>query len=83
MNKPTTMLKEEFEQNLIQLINNANLPPFVIELVLKNLCLEIKELANKQALREKEEYNHRLAEEQKERVNGDAEGRPESDKEEV
>lgn len=79
MNKPVSILREEFEQGLIQLINGSSLPPFVIEMTLKNYYLEVKELATKQAAQEKEQYNYQLSEEQKERVKDDAEDRPESD----
>lgn len=47
-NKPATLLKEDFEQGLINLCNSSGLPFFVMEYILKDLYLEVKALAQKQ-----------------------------------
>ena len=46
--KPSTLLKEEFSRDLINLCNNSELPFFILEYVLKDVYLEVKSLAQKQ-----------------------------------
>lgn len=46
--KPTTLLKEDFTQSLIDLCNNSGLPFFIMEYILKDVYLEVKTLAKKQ-----------------------------------
>ena len=48
MDKPFSMLCEEFRQELADLINNSGLPPFVIESVLKNYMNEVSSFARNQ-----------------------------------
>lgn len=46
--KPHTLLKEEFVRSLIDLCNNSGLPLFVMEYILRDVYLEVKNLAQKQ-----------------------------------
>lgn len=46
--KPTTLLKEDFTQGLIDLCNNSGLPFFIMEYILKDVYSEVKTLAKKQ-----------------------------------
>lgn len=48
MNKPITMIRAEFVQNLVNSINTSELPLFVIESILKDIYLEVKAAAQKQ-----------------------------------
>lgn len=48
MNKPVTVVCEEFKQNLANLINNSTLPPFVMEDILKSIYLEVRDIVKKQ-----------------------------------
>lgn len=66
MNKPTTLLMEEFKQNMAKLINDSGLPAFVVEYIIKDLYTEISQLAMQVAEQEKAEYVQSLSEENKE-----------------
>lgn len=62
MNKTSAMIFEEFKQDMANLINNSNLPPFVIELVLKDYYNEIHALAQRQYENDKIAYAQALQE---------------------
>jgi hypothetical protein len=66
MNKPSTIIYEEFKQDLANLINNSGLPAFIIEPVLRDYLIEIKTLAQKQYQADKAEYEKSLANQIKE-----------------
>lgn len=65
MNKPSSMLCEEFKQKMITLINTSGLPAFVMELILENYLAEIKLLSQRQYQQDKANYENALAAEQK------------------
>ena len=65
MDKPFSMLYEEFRQGLTSLINNSCLPPFVIESVLKNYINEVNSLARNQYQIDKTKYESILSEKDK------------------
>lgn len=46
--KPATLLKEDFSKNLIDLCNNSGLPFFILEYILRDVYMEVKNLARKQ-----------------------------------
>ena len=48
MQKPLSVARYEFIQQLTNLINGANVPFFVIESVLKDMYVDVKALAQKQ-----------------------------------
>ena len=56
INKPTSLVKEEFTNELINLCNNSQLPLFVIEYILKDLIQEIHTLSKRQYEVEKQQY---------------------------
>ena len=56
MDKPLSVKKEEFEQGLVQLINNSGLPSYMIEPILKALHLEVKEISVTQTNNERQQY---------------------------
>lgn len=56
MNKPSNLLYEDFKRDLTNLINNSNLPAFVVELVLQNYLSEVRAMAQKQYQLDKAEY---------------------------
>lgn len=60
--KPVTLLKEDFSRNLIELCNNSGLPLFVIEYILRDVYMEVKELAKRQYETDLEKYNSNLQE---------------------
>ena len=48
MQKPSTVLRQEFVENLAELINTSELPAFVLADVLKNTLTVTQELADRQ-----------------------------------
>lgn len=65
MDKPFSILYEEFRQGLTNLINNSCLPPFVIESVLRNYTSEVNGLARNQYQIDKANYERLLSEKDK------------------
>lgn len=55
--KPTTLLKEDFLTNLVDLCNNSGLPLFIVEYILRDVYAEVKALAQKQYEADLMEYN--------------------------
>ena len=66
MNKPLSVKRQEFIENLVNLVNSADLPPFVMEPIIGNVHVSVKNLINEQYKREKELYDKFLAESEKE-----------------
>ena len=62
MNKPITLVYEEFKQSLANLINNSGLPLFVVENVLQNYLIETRSVAKQQYEFDKAEYEKSLKE---------------------
>ena len=63
MNKPITIIYEEFKQELANLINNSGLPPFMIESILQSYLYETKMVVNRQYQLDKVKYENSLIEE--------------------
>ncbi len=64
MDKPLSIRKEEFEQGLVQLINNSGLPSYIIEPIMKAYSLEVKELCRTQTENERQQYLEALKEQE-------------------
>ena len=60
MNKPFSMVCEEFKQEMANLINNSGLPPSIIELVLQNYLNETSNIARNQYRIDKTQYEQSL-----------------------
>ena len=58
--KPITMLRQEFIDVLSDAINNCNLPMFIIEPILKDMYLEVKSLSQQQYEIERKAYESKL-----------------------
>ena len=58
--KPISIVREEFISQLIEIINQVHLPAFIIEAVLKDLYLESKSMAKRQLEMDKEMSNQAL-----------------------
>lgn len=56
MNKPSTIIYEEFRQELANTVNKSGLPAFVIELVLRDYLDEIIAIRQKQYQADMAEY---------------------------
>ena len=63
--KPMTVKYEEFKRDLANLINNSGLPAFVVEPVLKDYLIEIKDVVKKQYETDKSQYESSLQSNQK------------------
>lgn len=62
MEKPITLIYEEFKQGLTDLIHNSGLPPFVVEPVLQSCLSETKNAAKHQYEYEKALYEKYMSE---------------------
>lgn len=62
INKPTGLFIEDAKQSIINTINEVNLHPTLLEMILRDIYNEAKELARAQYEREKAEYEQALAE---------------------
>lgn len=60
MNKPITIIYEELKRDIAELINASNLPPFVLESLIKDFFIEISDVAKKQYEHDKEQYESEL-----------------------
>lgn len=65
MNKPFSMVCEEFKQEMVNLINNSGLPLPVIELVLQNYLYETSNIVKNQYRADKAQYEQSLLEKEK------------------
>lgn len=65
MQKPITIIKQEFTERLVKYINESSLPPFVIEYILKDIINEVH-LASVQQLKfDTERYQKQISENKK------------------
>lgn len=60
MDKPILLLKEDFTNNIMDLINNSGLPTVLVELILQNILCDIKITIIKQYMQQKQEYEEFL-----------------------
>lgn len=54
--KPLTVARHEFVETLTNLINECQLPPFVIEAVLKDVYTDVRIVAQKQLENDMKKY---------------------------
>lgn len=66
MEKPITVAREDFVNDLVSLINNSQLPMFVVLDVLRSTTDEVREAAKRQYEVEKEKYKKSLEENKEE-----------------
>lgn len=64
MQKPISLIIEETKKNLAQIINDSELPIYVLLPMLKDLYAEAQGLYSQFALKEQQEYKKALAEEE-------------------
>ena len=60
MDKPISLTIEETKQSFIDVINNANLPACILELIVKNIYDDVKEFCMQQYQNDKKEYDQSL-----------------------
>lgn len=61
INKPVSMLYEEFRSGLTNLINTSGLPAYLIETILQNYLYEVNAIGIKEYQAEKEQFERRIA----------------------
>ena len=66
--KPTTVVVEEFRNDLATIINTSNLPPFVVEPILQEILNEVKVVKQRQYEIDKARYEQALLEDGKEEL---------------
>ena len=57
MNKPITIVREETKEQIAAIINNSGLPAFVIEPILQEFLIEVRNVAIRQYEYDKQQYN--------------------------
>lgn len=60
INKTITMIIKEVRDDLTNIINNSQLPPCIMELILSNLLSEVKVISEKQYEVDKAQYESYL-----------------------
>ena len=68
MEKPLSLKREDFAQNLIAVVNDCGLPPCLAYEVLKNVTAEVNLLAQRQYEEDKKLYEESLKTEVAENV---------------
>ena len=70
--KPMSVKRVEFINELVKLVNNSGIPPFVLEPILKDAYASIQMEANKMYLSEKQQYEEQMNKEYEEQMNEDS-----------
>jgi len=70
MNKPFSIAYKEFKDELANLINGSNMPPFIIESVLQNYLYEVSEIVKNQYRVDVAQYEKMLLEKKDEKEQG-------------
>lgn len=69
MNKPITVIYEDFKKELADLINNSGLPAFIVETVLQSYLIETGNASKRQYQLDKARYEEFLSKENKDKEN--------------
>lgn len=64
-NKPITLIREEFIENIVNLCNDSGLPFFIVEDVLKGLIQDTHVASQQQLEADKKRYQEQLEKEKK------------------
>lgn len=60
--KPLSIMRYEFINSIIELINNSDLPPYIIEPILKDVLVEVSKQAKTQLENDMKEYESKSVE---------------------
>ena len=60
MNKPITVVREEIKDKIAEVINSSGLPAFVIEPILNDFLIEVKNVVKHQYEYDKQQYEMAL-----------------------
>lgn len=63
MNKPITMVIDEFKNSIVLAINSSHLPMWVVADIIKDFAEQTKDLAKQQAEAERRAYEESIKEE--------------------
>lgn len=63
MNKPANLLVEDTKEELIKVINESGLPPFLVEPILKDIYNQVTVLKQKELEESKKSYEESLKKE--------------------
>lgn len=65
MNKPTSLKIQEFQKSILNIINNSELPLYLVKYIIKDLSIEIDNTFDDLAKKEINEYYKSLNEQEK------------------
>lgn len=60
MEKPSTILVHELQEKIVQAVNTAGLPPFVVAFVLRQTLAEIEAIERQQYIADKQAYEEAI-----------------------
>lgn len=63
MNKPANLIMEETKENIVKIINESGLPPFLVEPIIKDLYNQVSILKQQELEKSKKEYENSLNQE--------------------
>lgn len=63
MQKPITLIREEFAQNMVSVVNRSGLPFFIMEPIVKDLLESIQDGARRQAEADQAAYSEYMQKE--------------------
>lgn len=66
VNKPMSVMRQEFVEQLVDSVNNCGLPLFVVEPILQDILNAVKAAAQEQYKTEKMQYEQQLAKQNEE-----------------
>lgn len=61
MDKPQSVVYEELRSGIAQLINDSGLPAFMVEPIMRDFVMELRDIARNQYETEKSQYESYLA----------------------
>lgn len=60
--KPVSVLFGETRESVVNILNNSNLPPFLLEIIMRDLYLEVKQISQQQCDKDKNKYETAMKE---------------------
>lgn len=65
MTKPANLIMEETKENIVKIINESGLPPFLVEPIIKDLYNQVSILKQQELEKNRQEYENSLKQEEK------------------
>lgn len=60
MNKPADLIVEETKESIVKIVNESGLPPFLLELILKEIYNQVNILKQQELEQSKKQYENSL-----------------------